>query len=66
MGSLYNLTRLGLGFNYLTGKIPAELVNLSNLDTLSLYDNQLSGCIPAKLRDVPNNDLHFPDMPPFC
>ena len=66
LGSLYNLTRLGLGFNYLTGKIPAELVNLSNLDTLSLYDNQLSGCIPAKLRDVPKNDLHLPDMPPFC
>ena len=66
LGSLSNLTRLGLGFNYLTGKIPEELVNLSNLDTLSLYDNQLSGCIPKKLRDVPQNDLHFPDMPPFC
>ena len=66
LGSLTNLTRLELAWNHLTGKIPEELGNLSNLDTLSLFENQLSGCIPAKLRDVPNSDLRFPDMPPFC
>ena len=66
LGSLTNLTRLDLRWNRLTGKIPAELGNLSNLDMLLLFENQLSGCIPKKLRDVPNNDLGFPDMPPFC
>ena len=43
-----------------------ELGSLSNLNFLFLGQNQFSGCIPAKLRDVPQNDLRFPDMPPFC
>ena len=66
LGSLSNLTRLDLRGNYLTGEIPTELGNLSNLKVLLLFQNDLSGCIPAKLRDVANNDLRFPDMPPFC
>ena len=66
LGNLSNLVTLLLGYNWLTGEIPEELGNLSNLGKLSLFDNQLSGCIPAKLRDVPNSDLRFPDMPPFC
>ncbi len=66
LGSLSNLTRLDLRGNYLIGKIPEELGNLSNLDMLLLFQNDLSGCIPAKLREVQNNDLGFPDMPPFC
>ncbi len=66
LGNLSNLVTLLLGFNWLTGEIPEELGNLSNLGKLTLYDNQFSGCIPVKLRDVPQNDLRFPDMPPFC
>ena len=66
LGSLSNLTRLDLRGNYLTGKIPEELGNLSNLAMLLLFENNFSGCIPTKLRDVPNSDLRFPDMPPFC
>lgn len=38
-----------LGFNQLTGTIPAELGNLSTAGILDLRSNQLSGPIPAEL-----------------
>ncbi len=66
LGNLSKLETLLLGYNSLTGEIPEEFGNLSNLGRLSLSENQLGGCIPVKLRDVPNSDLHFPDMPPYC
>ena len=66
LSSLSNLRRLQLDGNQLTGEIPTDLGNLSNLKYLWLNHNNWSGCIPAKLRDVPNGDLRFSGMPPFC
>ena len=66
LGSLSNLRTLELNYNHLAGEIPTELGNLSNLNYLWLNHNKWSGCIPAKLRDVPNGDLRFSGMPPFC
>ena len=43
------VTELLLGYNQLSGSIPAELGSLSNLKWLLLGDNQLSGSIPAEL-----------------
>ena len=46
--------RLDLGFNQLSGEIPAELANLPNLEDLDLRGNQLSGEIPAELGNLSN------------
>ena len=43
------VTGLHLDWNRLSGKIPAELGNLTNLEFLSLNVNQLSGAIPEEL-----------------
>ncbi len=47
-------TKLSLGFNELSGTIPAALGDLSDLIELSLHNNQLSGAIPAELGDLSN------------
>ena len=63
MGSLSNLTHLGLSYTALSGEIPAELGSLSNLTDLYLKDTDLSGCVPGSLEDqlvVNVSDL------PFC
>ena len=49
LGSLSELTQLGLGGNRLTGTIPPELANLSNLEDLHLGANRLTGTIPPEL-----------------
>ena len=54
MGSLSNLTILGLWGNELTGTIPAELGSLANLVQLQLADNQLTGEIPSELGSLSN------------
>ena len=54
MGNLSNLETLYLGFNELTGPIPAELGNLSNLKSLNLSNNRLTGPIPAELGSLSN------------
>ena len=54
LGSLTNLTSLGLRDNQLTGTIPAELGSLTNLTRLTLNDNQLTGTIPAELARLSN------------
>eukprot|EP01043_Picozoa_sp_COSAG02_P049265 COSAG02_NODE_4929_length_4821_cov_7.778060_4_plen_66_part_00 len=41
------LRRLHLGFNSLTGGIPAELGKLDALEFLDLQSNQLSGTVPS-------------------
>ena len=46
------VTVLDLGFNDLTGPIPAELGDLSSLTALNLSLNQLTGPIPAELGDL--------------
>ena len=48
------VTYLGLQANSLTGKIPAELGNLTNLERLGLEGNQLRGEIPAELGNLTN------------
>ncbi len=48
------VTGLNLDWNRLSGKIPAELGNLTNLEFLSLNFNQLSGEIPAELGSLSN------------
>ena len=54
LGSLSNLTSLGLSSNDLSGEIPAELGSLSNLKALSLSSNALSGEIPPWLGSLSN------------
>ena len=49
LGSLSELTHLGLGGNRLTGVVPSELANLSNLEDLHLGANRLTGTIPPEL-----------------
>ncbi|GAB3916029.1 hypothetical protein GCM10028804_01670 [Larkinella terrae] len=46
------LRNLNLGFNQLTGLIPASLGNLAKLQTLELVTNQLSGEIPTTLGNL--------------
>ena len=48
------VTQLVLERNQLSGKIPAELGNLSNLERLGLDGNQLSGEIPPELGNLSN------------
>ena len=48
------VVRLSLGFNELTGPIPAELGSLSNLERLDLSFNNLTGPIPAELGGLSN------------
>ena len=45
---------LDLGFNRLSGEIPAELGRLTNLERLWLVGNQLTGEIPAELGSLSN------------
>ena len=57
--------RLDLGFNQLSGEIPAELANLPNLEDLDLRGNQLSGEIPAELGNLSNLDIPVPQFQPI-
>ena len=50
----YNVIRLELGNNGLSGRIPPELGKLTSLRRLSLFGNQLSGNIPAELGNLSN------------
>ena len=45
---------LDLSWNYLRGRIPSELGNLTNLEHLHLSGNQLSGTIPSELGNLTN------------
>ena len=54
LGDLAELWDLQLGFNSLTGAIPAELGKLSNLEDLLLNGNSLSGAIPPELGKLSN------------
>ena len=56
---------LYLDSNRLSGKIPAELGNLTMLAVLYLGGNQLTGCVPAGLRNVAYNDFAELGLP-FC
>ena len=49
-----NVKELDLESNQLSGKIPAELGNLTELEYLDLQSNQLSGEIPAELSNLSN------------
>ena len=48
------VAELYLGYNLLTGPIPAALGDLSNLQQLDLVSNELTGPIPAALGDLSN------------
>ena len=53
MAMLFDWTS-GVGYNQLTGGIPAELGNLANLQHLYLSGNELTGAIPAELGNLAN------------
>jgi len=68
-GEAGQVTWLDLGYNQLSGPIPAEFGNLSNLQLLKLHNNQLSGPIPEGLLGVcglnlSNNNLSG-SIPPY-
>ena len=48
----YNVTRLNLNWNNLSGPLPAELGNLENLLFLYLNGNQFSGPLPPELGNL--------------
>ena len=54
LGSLANLTWLGLSRNALSGPIPPELGSLANLTWLNLEFNELTGPIPPELGKLVN------------
>ena len=56
------LEALDLGYNRLSGEIPAELGSLSNLVILDLSGNALSGCVPSSLEDQVGSSGGLP----FC
>ncbi len=49
-----NITRLDLGDNNLSGRIPSQLGSVANMKVLSLSDNQLTGRIPMELGRLKN------------
>ncbi len=51
------VTRLDLHDNRLTGRIPAQIANLSNLGHLSLSFNQLTGPMPPQLTNLASLEL---------
>ena len=58
------LESLGLSENQLSGKIPAELGNLTGLIWLYLQHNQLSGEIPSELGNLTKlNDVRLSHNP---
>ena len=60
MGTLTELTKLGLWANGLTGTIPSELASLTKLEGFSVGGNQLSGEIPAWLGSFSSlRELHL-------
>ncbi len=54
LGSLANLTHLGLRNNAFDGTIPLQLGALTQLQELSLDGNDLSGAIPGELGNLAN------------
>ena len=54
-----DVVRLELDDNNLSGRIPAEVGNLSSLEYLSLFGNRLSGDIPAELGRLSNLEYLF-------
>ena len=52
LGSLANLTNLGLFYNDLSGPIPPELGNLSSVTYLDLASSALEGPIPPELGNL--------------
>ncbi|MDE2991715.1 MAG: fibronectin type III domain-containing protein [Chloroflexota bacterium] len=53
------VTRLNLANKSLTGKIPAELGDLSALEDLNLGDNALTGTLPSALAKLGNLELLY-------
>lgn len=54
-----------MGFNYITGELPANLGLLSNLQNLSAHDNLLTGPIPSSISNCTGLkvlDLSFNQM----
>ena len=56
LGRQFDLNRLDLSGNQLTGPLPPELGQLTYLQQLDLSDNQLTGPVPQALG-------HFPHPP---
>jgi hypothetical protein len=54
-----HVTQLALANNGLTGKLPAELSNLTNLTSLDLSNNSLEGPIPGALVKLPLTNVNL-------
>ncbi|KAK4275275.1 hypothetical protein QN277_018389 [Acacia crassicarpa] len=57
IGSLSELTKLNLGKNQLSGKIPEEISSCSKLQLLDLGSNEFSGEIPKQLGQIPSLEI---------
>ncbi|CAL4956097.1 unnamed protein product [Urochloa decumbens] len=58
----HGLQRLILGFNYLTGIIPASLANITTLHILSCEDNNIEGSIPSKFAKLSGLQMLYMGM----
>ncbi|KAF3678997.1 putative LRR receptor-like serine/threonine-protein kinase-like [Capsicum annuum] len=52
IGYLYNLKRLFIGKNELTGSIPLTIFNISSLGWLVMNDNKLEGSLPREIGNL--------------
>jgi hypothetical protein len=57
MNMNFSTCALALGFNQLTGEIPAKIGQMTSLQRLVLFVNQLTGAIPTELSQL--NNLYY-------
>ncbi|EPS64725.1 hypothetical protein M569_10053, partial [Genlisea aurea] len=57
IGSLTELTKINIGNNQFSGRIPPEIANCSRLQMLDLGNNGFSGDVPKELGQLPSLEI---------